>query len=248
MILTSMFFKEMYDGLLVDSRKVQIRIGKTYPKVVKMFRKSLSFPVSYIDEYKIPSTNNQYIIYYYATSTIEGQKPRYEPFCVVFHENQRYIIMGMLMGYNHTPQSKMVMLPQIHVYTSHFFQRYNERYLQKENLLANEIAGMFFVRNPRIMPIRLNEAINRKFKEHGSHNNQGMRVNDGFCFTQTAIEGQESEDGVRENDRVDAMAIIYTTFINESGLTETQRTAINKGHFETWVRCLEDLEKLVLIP
>lgn len=69
-----------------------------------------------------------------------------------------------------------------------------------------------------------------------------------FCFTQTAIEGQESEDGVRENDSVDAMAIIYTTFMNESGLTETQRTAINKGHLETWIRCFEALDKLVLSP
>ena len=87
----------------------------------------------------------------------------------------------------------------------------------------------------------LNEDVNRNYKEYGSHNDRGMRGRDGFCFTQTAIEGKESEDGIRENDIVDAMAIIYTTFVNESDMTDTQRITINKRHLETWMHCLEDL-------
>ena len=70
-----------------------------------------------------------------------------------------------------------------------------------------------------------------------------MRVHDGFCFTQTAIEGDESEDGIREHDRVDAMLILYTTFMNEADMSDTQRAAINKEHFETWMRCMEDLRR-----
>lgn len=236
-----MSFKEMHNGLVADSKKVQIRIDKTYPKVVRQFKKSRSFPVSYIDEYRIPATNNQYVIFYYAANYIEADKPHYEPFFVLFSDKQRFVIRGMSMGYKHTPNSEMVMLPQIHAYTSHFFQRYNERFLHKDSLTANETAGLFFVRNPQLMPIMLNEDVNRNYKEHGSHNDRGMRVRDGFCFTQTAIEGKESEDGIRENDIVDAMAIIYTTFVNESDMTDTQRFAINKGHLETWMHCLEDL-------
>ena len=97
------------------------------------------------------------------------------------------------------------MLPQIHAYTSHFFLRYNERLLHKEELTLNEIAGLFFVRNHFPMPIMLYEEVNKNFKEYGAHNDRGMRVQDGFCFTQTAIEGKESEDGIHEHDRVDAM-------------------------------------------
>ncbi len=59
-----------------------------------------------------------------------------------------------------------------------------------------------------------------------------MRVQDGFCFTQSAIEGEESENGIHEHDRVGAMLILYTTFMNEADMSDTQRVAINKEHLE----------------
>lgn len=243
MILPSMTWKEMYDGLATDAQKVRIRIEKSYPKAVRTFKKARSFPVWYIDEYKIPATNNQHIIFYYAGNASEVEKPRYSSFCFMFSGNKRFVIQGMRMGYQHTPKCKTIMLPQIHAYTSHFFQRYNERFLHKENLSPNEIAGLFFVRNPRPMPIMLNEDVNNNYKEHGEHNDRGMRVQDGFCFTKTAIEGCESEAGIHEHDKVDAMLILYTTFMNESDMSGTQRTAINKEHFKTFIRCMDELQR-----
>ena len=142
MILPSMTWKEMYDGLVQDAQKVQIRIDKVYPKAVKCFKKSGTFPMWYIDEYKIPSTNNQYIIFYYAGNASEIEKPHYSSFNFVFSGKQRFVIRGMQMGYKHTPNREMVMLPQIHAYSSHFFQRYNERYLHNDKLTPNEIAGL----------------------------------------------------------------------------------------------------------
>lgn len=76
-----------------------------------------------------------------------------------------------------------------------------------------------------------------------AHSDQGFRVKDGFCFTQTALEGEEDKYGNRENDRVDAMIVIYTTFVNEYDMSETQRAAINKEHIETLQRCIEILKK-----
>ena len=242
MILTSMTWKEMYDGLEKDAPKVQIRIEKSYPKAVKAFKKLRTFPAWYIDEYKIPSSNNQYIIFYYVGNASEVEKPHYTQFCIMFCCKQRYVIKGMKMGYRHTPRCETIMLPQIHAYTSHFFKRYSERFLHKDNLTPNEIAGLFFVRNPFPMPIMLNEDINKNYKEHGNHNDRGMRVSDGFCFTRTAIDGYESEDGIHEHDKVDSMLILYTTFMNEFDMSDMQRAAINKEHFETWMRCVEELK------
>lgn len=244
MILTSMTWKEMYDGLATDVQKVQIRMEKSYPKAVKVFKKSRTFPTWYIDEYKIPATNNQYIIFYYAGNASEVEKPQYTSFCFVFSDNQRYVIRGMKMAFKHSSKCKTIMLPQIHAYTSHFFQRYNERFLHKDNLSTNEIAGLFFIRNPFLMPIMLNEDVNKNYKEHGKHNDRGMRVPDGFCFTQTAIEGCKSEDGIREHDKVDAMLILYTTFMNEFDMSDTQRAAINKEHLVTFRRCIEELRRV----
>ena len=95
MILPSMTWKEMYDGLETDAPKVQIRIEKSYPKAVRIFKKSRKFPTWYIDEYTIPATNNQYIIFYYAETICEVEKPRYSSFCFVFIDNQRYVIREM---------------------------------------------------------------------------------------------------------------------------------------------------------
>ena len=144
------------------------------------------------------------------------------------------------MGYKHTPKCETVMLPQIHAYTSHFFQKYNKRFLHREDLTPNEIAGLFFVRNPFPMPIMLNEEINRNYKEHGFYNDRGMRVQDGFCFTPTAIQAEESEDGIHEHDKVDAMLILYKTFMNESDMSDSQRIAIDKEHVMTLKRCFEE--------
>lgn len=243
MILPSMSFKEMHDCLVTDSKKVQIRIDKIRPKVIKYFKKSVSFPKWYIDEYRIPSTNNQWVVFYYVRNVGEIEKPSYTSFCIMFSDNQRYVISDLMMGYQHTPKCDTIMLPHVLVYTSHFFQRYNERFLHKENLSANEIAGLYLIRNPNVMPIKLNEKINKNFKEHGEHNHQGMRVNDGFCFTKTILEGKKSEDDIYEHDRVDAMLVLYNTYMNENDMTDTQRTAINKGHIETLKHCFDDLLK-----
>ena len=87
--------------------------------------------------------------------------------------------------------------------------------------------------------VMLNDEVNRNYKKYGDYNDRGMRVNDGFCFTQTTIDGKPSSDGIREHDKVDAMLIIYTTFMCESDMSETQITAINKEHIETLERCYE---------
>lgn len=245
MILSSMTLKDMYNGLVNDAKKVLIRIEKNYPKAVKLFRKSLSFPIWYIDDYRIPATNNHYIIFFYAGNIDEVEHPRYCSFCILFNGRQRFVINGMQMGYRHTPKSDIVMLPQIHAYSSHFIQRYNERFLHMDNLTTNEIIGFFFVRNHIPMPIKMNEEVNRNYKEHGDYNDQGMRVNDGFCFTKTAIEGKESEDGIREHDKLDAMLILYTTFVNESKMSDTQIAAINKEHLETLNSCMDALQEII---
>ena len=238
MILPSMTLKEMYDALNADARKVQIRIEKILPKAIRQFKKLRTFPAMYVDQYRIPSTNNEYILFFYAGNVSEAEQPRYSSFNIFYSDRQRFVMRGMKMGYQHTPKSELVMVPQIHVYTSHFFQRYNERFLHREELSPNEIAGLYFVRNKQMAQIKLNEAINKRFEEYGEFN-YGMRVDDGFCFTQFALEGKESDDGISEHDIVDAMVFIYKTYVNESMMNDTQQIAIEKEHFETFTRGME---------
>lgn len=66
MILTSMIYKEMYDHLAADLPKIQFKMNMLFSKAVKIFRKTVRFPAWQLYDYKIPSTNNQYVIFFYA--------------------------------------------------------------------------------------------------------------------------------------------------------------------------------------
>lgn len=140
------------------------------------------------------------------------------------------------MGYKY-PDGRLVMLPQVHIYTSHFFQRYNERFLHDDKLSANEIAGIYFARNPRPIPVDMNEGINQNYKQYGDYNEKGVRVNDGFCFVRS---GLECEKDVDSTGNVLAIGFIYTTFMNELDMTESQRAAINKEHAEALEKCFRE--------
>jgi len=236
MIVLSMSVKEIYDCIVADAHKIQVRIDKMLPKAVREFKKKRTFPVWYIDEYTIPSTNNKHIIFFYAGKESEVERPHYQSFCVVFDDNQRYLIRALSMGYKETIDSEMVMLPQIHSYTSHFLQRYNERYLHNEKLSANEIAGLFFIKNPRPFPIKLNDEINCNFKKYGEFNNLGVRVNGGFCFARTGFQRIKTDI---EAKTADGMLMIYTTFVNDLDMSDEQRNAIDKECLDTLKRCEE---------
>lgn len=232
MLLPTMLPREIFDAIEKDSRKLYIRKDKIYPKVVKFFRKAKAFPASYVDEYLIPSTNNKHIAYYYARNYNEAERPAYQFFTEMFDKTERFIIKTVKMGYNHTPESKTVMLPIVEVYTSHFFQRYNERFLHKENIRTNEIAGLYFIRNGHGIPVELNDKINRNFKDYGDSNTSGVKVNDGFCFVRRVLQGNFCGEGPNVTDKVEAMIMFYMTFMNESSMSDTQIKAINEKYRE----------------
>lgn len=243
MIVPSMTYKEIYDELDKDRFKIKLRIEKILPKVVKDFKKSRTFPLMHVDEYKIPATNNQYIVFYYAGNESEVEKPYYTYFSVVYSDNQRFVLFPMERRYQHTPKCDFVNMPQVHVFTSHFFQRYNERYLHNNNLTANQVAGIYILRNWDVTTVSLNEDINKNFREYGDSNKHGVRVHDGFCFTKAALHYKPSEDGIREHDELYAMLYLYTTFVSSRELTERQKNAIDKEQIEILKYCLKQYTK-----
>ena len=215
MLLTSMTYREMYDHLAADKYKVDIKQEYLRPKAVKAFRKTSRFPAWELYEYKIPATNNQYIIYFYAETRANAEYPEVGSFCIVYAD-------------------KLVGVRQISVYTSHFFQRYRERFLKDKSPSANEVAARYFSRNTIVMPLQQNEGINRNYEKYGKTGKYAFRIRDGVCFTYMKAEGMISEDGDRHKDKVDTVYVCYTTFMNESGMTESQRNAIFQEHCVQW--------------
>lgn len=83
LLLQSMTCREMFDEIAADYQKIKIRISKMHPRVVKIFKRSKKFPNWYVDEYKIPATNNHYIIFYYAGNINKTEQPHYTFFALL---------------------------------------------------------------------------------------------------------------------------------------------------------------------
>lgn len=243
MLIPTMTYKEMYDHLAADLKKVKIKEEYLLPKAVKEFRKERRFPAWRWYEYTIPSTNNKYIIFFYAESRAYIEKPTVDYFCIVFDGKKRFVIQWMAGGYKHNEDDPMMLIRQIHAYSSHFLERYNERFLKDKSLNANDIACRYLSRNKIGMPITMNEEINKRLKKYGDGAKYGFRVRDGFCFAMSGVQGDISEDGDRKKDKVDAMLVLYTTFMNESDMKDTQLAAIDKEHYTAWVRYVADMQK-----
>ena len=243
MITSSMTYKEMYDHLAKDLKKVEYRKEYFLPKAIKEFRKERMFPVWKWFEYKVPSSNNKYVIFYWANSLNDVENPKSDFYVEVFFDRQRFVVKWGAGGYRHTPNSPMMLIRQIHAYTSHFLHRYNERFLKDDSLSTNDIACRYLSRNNIAMPIEINDSINKHIEEYGEGAKQGFRVKDGVCFTRTGLEGQFHNDENRNKDRVDAMAIVYTTFMSEHKMTNEQRIAIEKEHWEKWTESFKDFVK-----
>jgi hypothetical protein len=237
MITSSMTYKEMYDHLAADLGKVEYRKAYYLPKAVREFRKAIKFPVWKWYEYKVPSTNNKYVIFYYAENADFVEKPKTGFYVDVFYDRQRFVVKWGASGYRHTPTGPIKAIRQIHAYTSHFLHRYNERCLKDDSLSTNDIACRYLSRNDIAMPIEINESINKNIEDYGEGAKQGFRVRDGICFTRTGCEGD------RDKNRVDAMVIVYTTFMSEYKMTDSQRLAIDKEHWEKWTQSFMDFIK-----
>lgn len=236
MVLLSMTSKEIWDNISADKEKVKIKTDCLFPKAVKDFRKERMFPAWRYYEYKIPSTGNQYIIFFYAANMTHIEKPQSGSFCVVFHQNKRFVLKCLEGRYRHTLNSEVIILPQVHIYTSHFFSRYKERYLKDESLPTNDVACRYFSRNKNITPMDVSEEINKNVEEYGDFGAKGVCITDGFCFTKIVAEISNNPDGNRENDKVEAIRILYTTYMPISNMHPNQRTAIEKEYKEIWGR------------
>jgi len=244
MIVEGMSYLEAYNQIESDLPKVEKWAEKYIPKVTKAFGKGRKFPQYHIEKYTHVITKNEYRIFYYLGNAKE--KVNYVIFFVTFYNNERLVIRTDIYRYKHTPKSREVLLPIINIYLTHFIKRYNERCLHLENVSDDVIAGYFFARNELSWQIPLNENIKRNFQKYGCSNEFGMRVKDGFCFVSTMIEGKQSDDSIKENNRVDAMRLVYTTFMKESDMSDTQRAAIEKEHIETLKECMNEFRDMLI--
>lgn len=246
MLLPSMTYKEMYDHLASDLEKVRIKEGCLLSKAIREFKKDCKFPSWRWYEYTVPATKNKYIIYFYAESRANIDNPIVDNFSIVFDDrNNRYVLQWVAGAYQYNEEDSLKMIRQIHAYTTHFFERYNERILKNSTLNMNDIACIYLSRNriENMMPIAMNEEINKNLEKYGDSATYGFRVRDGFCFARSLAEGVLSEDGDSRNDKIEAIHVMYATFMNETDMKDSQLSAIDKEHYNIWLRSIQVFQK-----
>ena len=130
MIVANMNLHEVYSDLMGEMSKLDWKRDALLRKAVNVLRRSEEFPVSVMYDYQIQTSKNQYIIYFYREHPLAPVLSGY--LCVLFDDSKRYIIQWTNTG-----------IPEILILTSHFLQRYKERFLRQQELSANEVAVRF---------------------------------------------------------------------------------------------------------
>ena len=205
MIVANMNLHEVYADLIGEMNKLHWKRDALLNKAVGVLKRSEEFPASIMYDYQMQSSKNQYIIYFYREHPFAPVLSGY--LCVMFDGNKRYIIKWTGKG-----------IPEVLILTSHFLQRYKERFLKQLDLSANEVAVRFLSRNRTLRIMSIDERINKRIEEYGEYAGEGFLAHDGFCFKLSGEETLDGEDPVRIS--------FFTTFMPLAEMSDTQREAI----------------------
>ena len=216
MIVANMNLHQVYADLTGELKKLDWKRDALLKKAVAALRKSEEYPACVTYDYQMQASKNQYVIYFYCEYPLADIQGGY--LCILFDGNKRYVI-----------QTGMGNVPEILILTSHFLQRYKERFLKQPEMSANEVAARFLARNRSLRVMPVDERINKRIEEYGEFAGEGFLGQDGFCFKLSGEETIEGEDPIRIS--------FFTTFMPLSEMSESQRDAI-------FLECIKDLENL----
>lgn len=237
MVVLSMKYKEVYDHFASDKKKVDIRTQYLLPKAIKVFKQTKVFPAWVWYDYTIPSTNNRYVIFFYSANFKCITQPKSDFFCVLYDDNQRYIVKWGASTYK-SKEGKLEARRTLNFYTSHFLQRYNDRCIKNNTLSSNDVMCRFLSRNEVVAPIQIDEEVNKNWKEYGEFNGIGFRVNDGICFGSSFVEYEPNSKGT--NDDIKAHVNYYRTYVSKNEMSQEQWDVISKRYIKMWKTTMAD--------
>lgn len=214
------------DALFSDLPKLKIKAGSLATNLAKQCKKEKKFPVYKWEEYTHQQSHNRYFICLCVPSANLIDKPEINYVCIVEDDKELAFLNWGCWAFKKTGSIMSIATRYLGIYTVHFFQRYRERYWKDPQMSQNEALCRFFTRNKRIVPLEMNEDIQRNYKEYGDYGGYGMQVHDGTCLIQSWSEGDPESIG---KDNCDFITIvIYKTFVNNGMMSDTQNKAIKK--------------------
>lgn len=233
-IVPAMPYKEMYDILMADFPKISYWAEKQMDKVIKELSSTNIFPAYRIIKYQSPVSNNHYFIYYYVEYAGLLNNPCVGHFMELIINKQRFLLVPQKGGFKPCMRDEIEEMPQVYVYSHHFFEQYNNRFLKNKSLSINEIACCFFSRNRLYEPIPIDERINKNIKKYNENANRGFKVRDGFCFTVYDLDVDDNVESITDQAKINAFLFLFTTFMNVGGLKDMQIRAILEESRKSW--------------
>lgn len=226
MIVPSMTHREIYDALLADRDKLQIRAKTLIPKMVKQFKKEARFPAWKWVEYTHQGSQNKFLIIYYVPSADSVAKPKVSWVAFMEEDKQKVVIEWGCWPYRKYGSMDYIMVRSIGLFCPHFFQRYRERVWNNTDMTYYDLLCRYFSRNKSAIPLKLNEDIQRNCKQYGEYSYSFQQV-DGICFVEHGMEGDELTIGTPDDNTI--AITLYYTIVTSSIITEKQKKALDKG-------------------
>lgn len=218
MLLPTMTYLEMYECIKSDEQKLDYWKQKLHTKASKALYTN---PWHYET---VTINRNQYIIFYYKEPHYTFSTDFTSSYCILLNGRKRMAVQVMMNGIHNHYDNKHYSIPCVNLFSEHFFERYNERFLKNNNLKYNEIVGIFFSRNNQHIPVKIDERINLNIEKYSDFERMGFKVRDGFCFTAGGIQT------LKEENTPVALGNIYTTFLDNETLDDSQIEAIKKEY------------------
>lgn len=233
MIVLSMSYKEIYDSIEADLPKLHYQREKCLPLISKAFKSENRFPNYKWIDYK-PSSGNNYLLLYCVHNSHEVDNPLVRYCTLVWNYNYRYVITWMKGNYKHSPLHQFKSIPIIHAYTNHFFEQYNARFLNDDNLSSNDVVARFLMRNYTYTPIEINDKINRNISTKDDNYRRGFSVEDGICFTIFDMDGDFYDIDELNKDEIYALFFLFTTYVDKGRMSAEQTEAIEEEEEKAW--------------
>ena len=185
MLLPTMTYEEIYRAIRNDFRDVLDYYNKTLkPKVCKSAQKSSKYPWYKFDLYIHPKSHNKYFYFSIVKKHSLWKEPEQTVFCEYEGKGGKEIITVAIWKDRRTFQPALI----ISVFQAHFFKRYQERFIKKDELEIDKIP-IFLARNKGSLQIS-SEAVSAKelLKDEPGYNNAALLNLDGLCLGKVSIE------------------------------------------------------------
>lgn len=225
MIVQSMPNIDIYNEMSRDEEKLKIKARSLEDKVRDSFRKNRRYPAWAGYEYVHQTSHNKYLISFYVESATAKLDIKFLGL-VNDDEGNRIVIQKGCWPITLKDSKETVASRFIGYYSPHFFSRYRERIWGGKEMTYGELIGRYFARNQEAIPIKVDERVQRKYKDYGEFANVAFKVKDGMCFIKTWSEGDPESICNRDGDFISVVE--YYTLVPESMMSDIQNSAIDE--------------------